>query len=164
MVSISVLYMIFFSEYPADYDAKVDLGHSLVQDGCEPEHHELKLSNSSNSLCSHRNGLMHMSRNIYGIDKTTRTIYDLSHFRPIRAPRVVPPTLWTPSCQPHVEHGSLKVSKWFLDNWPFPHGRAKQKVCRCWLLLGHLSVLSARKGRPNSLCLSSAHQPLSSRR
>lgn len=131
-------YHIHIFGHGADYSDILGHGHHVLQDGCELElanQHELKLPNATNDLytpCSSSiTKITDVNRNIYGINETTRPIYDsdadANRFRYIRSARVVPPTLWTPSCHPQVEHVSLEVNKWFLDNWPFPHDRARQK-------------------------------------
>ncbi len=41
--------------------------------------------------------------------------------------RRIPLSSWAPACHPLVDPVTLEVDAWFLDNWPFPSDKARQK-------------------------------------
>lgn len=41
--------------------------------------------------------------------------------------RKIPLSSWVPACHPLVDPVTLEVDAWFLDNWPFPSDKARQK-------------------------------------
>ncbi|OIW22641.1 terpenoid synthase [Coniochaeta ligniaria NRRL 30616] len=41
--------------------------------------------------------------------------------------RRTPLLSWVPACHPLVDPVTLEVDAWFLDNWPFPSDKARQK-------------------------------------
>ncbi|KAI8285445.1 aristolochene synthase [Colletotrichum sp. SAR11_240] len=44
-----------------------------------------------------------------------------------RRRRTIPLSAWAPICHPLVDPVTVEVDAWFLDSWPFPDDKARQK-------------------------------------
>ncbi|KAF4830998.1 Aristolochene synthase [Colletotrichum siamense] len=44
-----------------------------------------------------------------------------------RGRRTIPLSAWAPICHPLVDPVTVEVDAWFLDSWPFPDDKARQK-------------------------------------
>ncbi|KAF4862223.1 Aristolochene synthase [Colletotrichum siamense] len=65
---------------------------------------------------------------VYKLDGVRSPVYTcLSTQKRQRRRRTIPLSAWAPICHPLVDPVTVEVDAWFLDSWPFPDDKARQK-------------------------------------